>query len=48
LLKAIEAETNVNQLGRPLLEAIFWIAETYPEQKTPKRYGCGSWRHVHT
>ncbi|MGO2710685.1 OST-HTH/LOTUS domain-containing protein [Pseudomonas helleri] len=29
----------------PLFEATRWIAKTYPEQ-TPKRYGCGSWRHV--
>lgn len=41
-----EAETNLAQAGwTPLFEAIRWIAKTYPEQ-TPKRYGCGSWRHV--
>ncbi|MFJ5296859.1 OST-HTH/LOTUS domain-containing protein [Pseudomonas sp. NPDC088368] len=41
-----EAETKLAQAGwTPLLEAIHWIAKTYPEQ-TPKRYGCGSWRHV--
>lgn len=28
-----------------LPDAIQWIAKTYPDQ-TPKRYGCGSWRHV--
>lgn len=41
-----EAETKLAQAGwTPLFEAIHWIAKTYPEQ-TPKRYGCGSWRHV--
>lgn len=41
-----EAETQLAQVGwTPLFEAIRWIAKTYPEQ-TPKRYGCGSWRHV--
>ncbi len=41
-----EAETKLAQAGwTPLFEAIRWIAKTYPEQ-TPKRYGCGSWRHV--
>lgn len=42
-----EAETNLAQAAgwTPLFEAIHWIAKTYPEQ-TPKRYGCGSWRHV--
>ncbi|HGS8012525.1 OST-HTH/LOTUS domain-containing protein [Pseudomonas aeruginosa] len=41
-----EAETKLAQEGwTPLFEAIHWIAKTYPEQ-TPKRYGCGSWRHV--
>lgn len=41
-----EAETKLAQAGwTPLFEAIHWIANTYPEQ-TPKRYGCGSWRHV--
>lgn len=41
-----EAETKLSQAGwTPLFEAIHWIAKTYPEQ-TPKRYGCGSWRHV--
>lgn len=41
-----EAETKLTQAGwTPLFEAIHWIAKTYPEQ-TPKRYGCGSWRHV--
>ena len=41
-----EAETKLAQAGwTPLFEAINWIAKTYPEQ-TPKRYGCGSWRHV--
>ena len=41
-----EAETKLAQAGwTPLLEAIHWIAKTYPEQ-TPKRYGCESWHHV--
>lgn len=41
-----EAENKLAQVGwTPLFEAIRWIAKTYPEQ-TPKRYGCGSWRHV--
>ena len=41
-----EAETKLAEAGwTPLFEAIHWIAKTYPEQ-TPKRYGCGSWRHV--
>lgn len=41
-----EAESKLAQAGwTPLSEAIHWIAKTYPEQ-TPKRYGCGSWRHV--
>jgi hypothetical protein len=41
-----EAETKLAQKEwTPLFEAIHWIAKTYPEQ-TPKRYGCGSWRHV--
>jgi hypothetical protein len=41
-----EAETKLAQAGwTPLFDAIRWIAKTYPEQ-TPKRYGCGSWRHV--
>lgn len=41
-----EAETKLAQAEwTPLFEAIHWISKTYPEQ-TPKRYGCGSWRHV--
>lgn len=41
-----EAENQFAEVGwAPLFEAIRWIAKTYPEQ-TPKRYGCGSWRHV--
>ena len=41
-----EAESKLAQAGwTPLFEAIHWIANTYPKQ-TPKRYGCGSWRHV--
>lgn len=41
-----EAETKLSVDGwTPLFEAIHWVAKTYPEQ-TPKRYGCGSWRHV--
>lgn len=41
-----EAENKLAQVGwTPLFEAIRWIAKTYPEQM-PKRYGCGSWRHV--
>lgn len=41
-----EAEFNLAQAGwTPLFDAIRWITKTYPEQ-TPKRYGCGSWRHV--
>jgi hypothetical protein len=41
-----EAETELAQAGwTHLFEAIRWITKTYPEQ-TPKRYGCGSWRHV--
>ena len=41
-----EAETKLALDGwTPLFEAIHWVAKTYPDQ-TPKRYGCGSWRHV--
>lgn len=41
-----EAETRLAQNGWTALDAaIAWVARTYPEQ-TPKRYGCGSWRHV--
>lgn len=40
------AETKLAVDGwTPLFEAIHWVAKTYPEQP-PKRYGCGSWRHV--
>jgi len=41
-----EAEINLAQAGwTPLFDSIHWITKTYPEH-TPKRYGCGSWRHV--
>lgn len=41
-----EAEAELAQEGwTPLLAAIAWIGLRAPEQ-IPKRYGCGSWRHV--
>lgn len=41
-----EAEAELAQEGwTPLLAAIAWIGSRAPEQ-IPKRYGCGSWRHV--
>lgn len=41
-----EAEAELATDGwTPLHSAIAWVGQHAPDQ-TPKRYGCGSWRHV--
>jgi hypothetical protein len=41
-----EAEVELAQDGwTPLHSAIEWVGQHAPDQ-TPRRYGCGSWRHV--